>query len=37
MVLTLGVWKAMPVKFMKSQRWESRSELSSEVEIFLED
>ena len=37
MVLTLGVWKAMPVKFMKSQRWESRSESSSEVEIFLED
>ena len=25
------------IKFMKSRRWESRSELSSEVEIFLED
>lgn len=32
-----GVWKAMPVKFMKSRRWESKSESSSEVEIFLED
>ena len=37
MVLTPGVWKAMPAKFMKSRKWESRSELLSGEETFLED